>query len=232
MNNLGNTCGEDLFNVISNLDRVIVDNNAEWKERSLKEPNRAFILGRTISSEAHNLEGVFFNEKVKGGRKNVFLFGVAGLNRHTVIEIQRIDIHLKAIFRRPLPTLDETTPAERAQWNDPQKRLQQRDRIEKIVGDFSSESLRQKIKATAPLAFKNYETSWIVAEWAYALLLQETGHKDKREREKFTNNHENLFGDTQMIQEALFFNARILSGNTQHVWRMASYCEIRCEKEN
>ena len=63
MNNLANSYGEDLFNVISDMDRVIVDNCAEWKHQSLKEPNKAFILGRTISNEADNLEGVRWTPK-------------------------------------------------------------------------------------------------------------------------------------------------------------------------
>jgi hypothetical protein len=230
MNNLANFCGEDLLKIILGMERFVVDNNAEWKERSLKEPHRAFIIGRTIDSESHNLEGVFFNQKIRGGRKNVFLFGINSFKGHPLIEIDRMDVHFKSKFSGSLPTLDQITPAEQAQWNDPAKRLQLRDIVAELVRVFPSELLRAKIKEAVPLAFKDYEVSCNVATWAYALLLQEIGHKDKPEVEKFINNHENLFGDTELIQEALLFKAGILSQNTQHVWRMASYCGIQCEK--
>lgn len=232
MNNLANSYGEDLFNVISDMDRVIVDNCAEWKHQSLKEPNKAFILGRTINNEADNLEGVFFNKKVEGRRKNVFLFAARPFNGFPIIEIRRLDSHFKSTIQRPLPALDEMTPEEQAHWNDPTKRLQLRDKIAEIVAIFPSDLLRTKIKESVPLAFKNYPLSCQIAEWAYALMLQEIGDKDKEERGKFLNNDKNLFGDTNLIQEALFFKAGILSKNTQHICPMTSYCDIKFEKQS
>jgi len=230
MNNLVNLCGEDLFKIVLGMERFIVDNNVEWKERSLKESHRAFILGRTVDDESHNLEGVFFNQKIKGGRKNVFLFAVNFFKGRPLIEIDRLDAHFKSKFSGPLPTLDQMTPAERAQSNDPQKRLQLRNLIFEYFRIYPENLLRAKIKEATPLAFKDYEISCSVATWAYALLLKEIGQKDKTEVEKFINNHENLFGDTALIQEALLFNAGILSKNVHHVWKMASYCGIHCEK--
>lgn len=231
MNNLANSCGEDLFNLISGMDRVIVDNGAEWKQQSLKEPNKAFILGRTVSSEKHNLEGEFFNKKVKGGRKNVFLFAVKSINGLPIFRIHRLDSHFKSTISKPLPTFSEMTPAEEAQWNDPVKRLQLRDDIAETVTNFPSDLLQAKIKESVSPAFKNYQLSYRVAGWAYALLLQGISSKENKEWQKFLNNDKNLFGDTALIQEALFFRAGVLSKNSQHLRPMTSYCEIKFEEQ-
>ena len=229
MNNVSNFCGEDLFQVIMGMDRVVIDSCAEWKQRSLREPERAFILGRTIDNEADNLEGVFFNKEIKGGRRNVFLLNATPFNGLAVISIDRLDTHFKAIFRGTLPRLGEMSPTERTKWNDPAKRRHLRDSVAQTVATLSSEILRARIKATVPQAFKNFVVSCNIAEWAYSLLIQETSHRDKTELTKFNNNHERLFGDTQLIQEALLLKASILSDNI-HVQRMASYCGIKCEK--
>lgn len=231
MRNLGNSSGEDLFNVIARLNPLIVDSRAEWKKLSLAEPNRAFILGRTVSSEADNLEGVFFNCKIAGGRRNVFLLGLEPVNHFTVITIHRLDSDFKSCFAGPLPRLGQMLPSEHDQWNDPRKREVLRDEILEIVRIFPKELLRAKIKESAHLAFKNYPLSCKVAEWAYALLLQETANHDKEECKKFVANDENLFGDTSLIQEALFLSAGILSKNHSHIRPMASYCGIKFERQ-
>lgn len=231
MQNLDNSCREDLFGVVSRSDPLIVDNCAEWKNLSLEKPNRAFILGRTVSSEADNLEGVFFNREIIGGRLNVFLLALHRVNHVTVIAIHRLDRGFKSCFAGPLPTLGKMLPDERAQWNDPGKRRMLRDKVLEMVRIFPTELLLAKIKECAPLAFKNYRLSCCVAEWAYALMLQEAASKDKEECQKVTSNHENLFGDTNLVQEAMFFKAGILSKNAQHIRPMTSYCGIKFERQ-
>lgn len=60
MNCFGKSMGEDLFSLILAKDRVVVDNNLPWKARAKLSREKAFILGRTLSNEASNLQGVFF----------------------------------------------------------------------------------------------------------------------------------------------------------------------------
>jgi hypothetical protein len=186
----------------------------------------AFILGRTIAEESHNLEGVLFNQKVQGGRRNVFLFSIEFANGRPHIVIHRLDEHLKEIFRDRLPRLDEMTSADRALSNDPDKRLELRDRIRGLRAKPKDE-LRSRICDQAPHCVGNYALSCRTAELAYALMLAETSHKDAAECRKFEGSDVNLFGDTNVVQEALLFEAQILSSDA-HTRLMASYCGMRC----
>jgi len=161
MNNLTNSKGEDLFKVILGMDRTVVDNHIEWKQRSLRELQKAFIIGRTIANETPNLEGVLFNESVKGGRENVFMFGIEAANKRLVIVIHRLDSHLKAIFRGPLPTLYEINPLEKARWNDPVKREELRNRIVSLL-TLPTATIQRKISE---------RTSHCIGEYAGAVRL-------------------------------------------------------------
>ncbi|HLZ16885.1 MAG TPA: hypothetical protein VKQ08_07585 [Cyclobacteriaceae bacterium] len=218
-----------MFKVILGMDRTIIDNHIEWKQRSQTESQKAFIIGRTIADESPNPEGVFFNEKIKGGRQNVFLFGIEPSNERPVIVIHRLDQHFKALFRGPLPTLDEINQLDMAQWNDPAKRQGLCDRVRHLRA-LPGKELQQQIKSQTLCCIGNYALSCHTAELAYALMLVETNHKDPIEMQKFTDNHQNLFGDANVIRDALFFGATILSKD-KHIRKMAAYCHIRCHDE-
>jgi len=218
--------GEDLFKTIQGMERVIVDNNAEWKKRSLAEPHRAFILGQAIDNEKSDLEGEFFNEEIREGRNNVYLLGLDFRNEPGKILIDRLDSQFRAFFKSPLPRLFEEVTT----WNDPDKRLKLRDRIAKLTSFFTEKQMQERINEQLPRCVGNFVLSCCTAEFTYALLLVNIYHKDSSEREKFIQNHKNLFGDTSMIRDALFFDAQILSDDEKHVHKMASYCQICCLK--
>jgi hypothetical protein len=222
--------GEDLFKAIQQMERVIVDNNVPWKKRSLTEPHRAFILGQTIDHESSNLEADLFNEEVKGGRENVYLLGIDFRTGHGKIIIHRLDSHFRAGFKSRLPRLDEMSPTEVAEWNSPENRRQFRDRIAELILFFSEDQMQKKINDQLTHCVGNFNLSGSTAAFVYALMLAKTFHNDSGEREKFVNNHKNLFGDTSIIRDALFFRAWILSDDEKHVHKMASYCQIRCLK--
>jgi hypothetical protein len=227
MHNIANSKGEDLFHTITSMARVVVDNNAEWKSRSEREPQSAFLLGRTIDNETPNLEGVFSNRKICNGRTNVFLTGIEVAQRQKLIVIHRLDPHFKAVFRGALPNLDQIQSPEKAAWNNPIARADLRDRILFELTRSSDAALTAKIVEQSQHCLRNYNLSCITASWAYGLMLAETFHRDKREVKKFVDNHENLFGDTAVIQEALFYDAAILS-HDRHVRTMAAYCGKAC----
>lgn len=227
MRNIANSQGEDLFGIIRSMPRVIVDNNAEWKSRSQREVNRAFLIGRTIDNETPNLEGVLFNEKVAGGRENVFLTGIEEARGMNLIVIHRLDPHFKAIFRGPLPRLNQMSPGEKAKWNAPAARADLRERILFEVIRSSDAEMLARIAELSARSYCNYEISYTAASLAYGLMLSNSFHRDKAEIQKFLDNQENLFGDTVVIQEALFYDADILS-HDGHVRAMAMYTGRVC----
>lgn len=227
MRSIGNSKGEDLFSVIRAMEPVVVDSNSEWKARSLAEAHRAFVLGRTIDNETPNLEGVYFNRKVEGGRPNVFTVGLERADWRSAIVIHRLDGHFKSIFRGALPSLSEVSIEEREMWNDPMSRALLRDGLADLLLTWPIKALRAKLRAAAPRCVGNYPLSCETASYAYALMLAETHHRDRTETQKFVNTDENLFGDTCVIQEALLFGAAVLSRD-EHVRRMARCCGLRC----
>jgi len=207
--------------------RAAVDSNAEWKTRSQREPETSFLLGRTIDNEAPNLEGVFFNRKVSGGRANVFLTGIEEANDRKAIVIHRLDPHFKAVFNGPLPRLDQMQPSEQALWNNPAARTDLRERILFELARASDEELRVRIAEQSRRCFRNYDLSCATAGLAYGLMLAQTSNRDKTEVQKFLDNDENLFGDTIVIQESLFYDADVISYD-RHVRAMAAYTGRHC----
>jgi len=96
-----------------------------------------------------------------------------------------------------------------------------------------NKELIETIRHRAPSAFKDYEVAWEVATMCHAALLMEP--KDnlvaRKTREEFSreegigNPKRNLFGDTRLIQNALWLNSRIISKDGA-VKRMASYLGV------
>jgi hypothetical protein len=88
--------------------------------------------------------------------------------------------------------------------------------------------LIQVIRAKASSCFLHYWNAAKVSEFCYAALLLEPDGVGKKTREEFSSQDEasnpkrNVFGDTRLIQNALWLNARILS-NDRAVMRMVEY---------
>ncbi len=225
-NFLGSSTGEDLFHVICSGERIIVD-NCEWKKRSLAQPQLAFILGKTIVDERNNLHGELFNEKIRGGRSNVFLFGVEKIKDCSIgLVIHRLDAHLPEIFSGPIPPRSGPNAGDPNKWNCPIKRERLRDSVKNLMND-SSERLHGYVASNVQACFRNFDQSCLVADYCHALALLEIRQQSHRERQKFSNNASNLFGDTALIQNALFLGAKILSGDRAFLKQMADYCSIQ-----
>ena len=56
---------ENLFEVVGQMKRYVVDTNSNWQAESAKPENRdkAFILGKTITDEQDDLRGLFLVQK-------------------------------------------------------------------------------------------------------------------------------------------------------------------------
>lgn len=218
---------ENLFRVIRSKKRYIVDSSVEWQSPSLKLPDIAFILGETIQCERDNPQGEFFNAKVEGGRENVFIFNHEIGPTGPVLAIHRLDDHYAAIFKMPIPRLSEETEEQKKQWNCPDKRRAIRDHVAQLYQQ-PPRQLRECIDVLLQYCVGNIHTCIDVAEHSYALYLVEKGSKEPREMRKFENNDPNLFGDTGLIRDALFFEANVFSRD-HHVKKMCSYLSIKCE---
>jgi len=92
-------------------------------------------------------------------------------------------------------------------------------------------SLIQNIRAKAPDCFLHYWNAVEVSSLCYAALLLEPDGVGAKTRAEFGVQDEeghprrNLFGDTRLIQNALWLNARILS-NDRAVKRMVEYLDL------
>jgi len=236
-------CRADLFNVITNMERYVIDSDSgEWKNESRKpqNANKAFIVGRTFLDEAENPLGVFHSNKVDVSNNNIFTFGPNDiLDGETLIWIERVD---KAYFSvvDPEKLVEEKKPfAERTdekfvQWR--KKTLANIDvakrKILKIldIGNIAElasyaelsdleTQLTNYIRANSQHCFRNWVNSAMVAECCYALLLIQNG---KIRKEFAEPDYLNVLGDTMLIHNALFFRSKILSKDFSPQ-KMASY---------
>jgi hypothetical protein len=80
----------------------------------------------------------------------------------------------------------------------------------------------QLIGLSARNCFQNYVIAADVAEFCYAALLLESDDVGEKTWKEFNGTGRNIFGDTRLIQNALWFKSRILSDD-RAVGRMAEY---------
>jgi hypothetical protein len=80
----------------------------------------------------------------------------------------------------------------------------------------------QFIRLRARDCFHNYVVAADVAEFCYAALLLESDDVGEKTRKEFDSSGRNIFGDTRLIQNALWLKSRILSDD-RAVRRVAEY---------
>lgn len=218
--------GEDLLQVLMSTRRVVVDTNSEWKTKSLNNPCTSFILGHTIATEADNLDGVLFNEKVSDGRTNVFVFGVEPFKGRPQLGIHRLDLGFNRTLKRPIPSLSDCTSADISKWNDPHKRAVLAARIASIEQQ-PEHQIRQTLQSVRHACKGRFAESCNAAEMAFALLLLWAKSKNGRLIRLLEVNNPNIFNDAALIRDGLFFDAEIAS-NDKHLKQMAAFCSIPC----
>ena len=211
---------EDLFAIIQKMDRRVVwDSNL-----SLPDPidtRHAFIVGQTADHEGD----FWLRSQVKRGNENLFSFGVVNyLHCFPALEIRRLRKDLvTAINKRKggIPKPDE--------HYSPLSRLEE---VQVIVESFlwGVDRLKKEIADLRPYSNGSYHISILLARRCAALLLHEDapGLKPKVDEEwrKLFDNHPNVLGDTMLIQNALYFDAQILTKDTG-AQRMATYCGLK-----
>jgi hypothetical protein len=215
-----------------------------------KNRDKAFILGQTAEEETDNLEALLFGQNVDNSNNNLFIFGLVGPDASGLpapyLTIDRLDSHHQRIFntkglqkesrQRVKRMLDDMEFIERERkgmadvlhfkeiilkeilrWPD----ITRLPPIE--FNECKKVQLIEMIRAKAPSCFTNYSNAVCVASLCYAALLLEPDKIGVKTRNEFCEpNRRNVFGDTRLIQNALWLNARILS-NDGAVTRMVEY---------
>jgi hypothetical protein len=213
---------EDLFADIQNMQRrIICDSNLPLPHPMNSQ--YAFILGQTFDHEGD----FWLRAQVKRGNENLFAFGVTEYQHcFPCLEIQRLRKEaIAAIIKRKA-----SIPKARTHYSSA-SRLEE---IQVIIGHYvlGKESLAKEISDLQTYYCPgSYQMSYFISRRCAALLLHEDAPELKlkiaEEWPKFLGNHPNVLGDTQLIQNALYFNAEILTKD-KGAKRMADYCGLNC----
>ena len=221
---------ENLFAVVAGMERYIVDQHANWMAESKEEKNKnvAFIIGTTIDTETPDLKGLFFSSKIDVTHNNIFLLGIKKLNNQPFVVLSRFDRYFRLCF--DLKKLEEESQPYKERIDPRFKNRQQattaaiameKSAVLTILGIDAIANLAPRkalanqekqrlefIKFAAPLSRNHWNLSAEVARRCYSLLLVQ---KRKIRNEFDDPNNPNLFGDTALVQNALFLRASILS---------------------
>jgi hypothetical protein len=212
---------EDLFAGIQKMERRIVwDSNLP-----LPDPidiRYAFILGQTFDHEGD----FWLRAQVKRGNENLFSFGVVNfLHCFPCLEIRRLRKDVVAAINKRKSGIPEPS----AHYSS----LSSLEEIQVIIHSFlrGKARLMKEIAELRPYCIGSYQISIFIARRCAALLLNENAPdlkpKIDEEWQKLFRNHPNVHGDTQLVQNALYLNAEILTKD-KGVHKMAEYCGLKC----
>ena len=210
---------EDLFQVLSRMDRRFVwDVNSSLP--SALDGKHAFIAGQTFDHE----DNFWLRREVKDGSESIFAFGVTELFGRRCLHIQRLRKNVVAALKKGRKTIPDAIV-----HYSPESRLEE---IRVIIESFywGKDRLIKEISDLQPYCPGSYHISVLAARRCAALLLHEDAPKLKpkvgEEWNKFSENHPNVLGDTQLIQNALYFSAEVLTKD-EGAKQMARYCGLK-----
>lgn len=239
---------ENLLAVLISMKRFVVDSNSPWKREAAKPENfdKAFVVGETAMDEPDNLKGVLFSRLIDTSNNNLFSFGQNNLGTVPFYEISRFDEHHRAIFDEKRLDEESKPRAGRTDAEFVQREMEnmaavddlrrfilsglELARLTRLPAPSLTEPKRlrllEMIRKLAPLCPHSFWNSIRVATFCYAVLLLERddiGGKTRREFNDLTNR--NVFGDTRLLQNALWLNSHILSSD-RAVKRMTEYINL------
>jgi hypothetical protein len=216
---------EDLLKAITSQPAWMVDNNVAWESVARAEPDHHFVLGRTMVMESDSLRRVV-RRLEQTPLNNVFTLEIQKVSGRPVLVIDRVGSTLRWKFSGNIPLVEKQTQEAREVVNSTVIRERKRQRVlEHERGD--PRALAEALQAMKVAAHHNYIAAGEVALAAYAIHLGELRCGSYAERvRKFEENHPNLFGDAELIQEALFLGVGVFSADRIDVGRMASLLGI------
>ena len=180
-------------------------------------------------------------------RDNVFRFGLQGPTKDDIasgIDMVRLILAKQDPFASQVMNMEGMRAFTKVTTESDLKRLHdlKSEFLERIgvtsqgeLHDFTGTRandtrLADSLTSMLPMCFQDFATSAEAADLAYSRLLLTKGEEGRKARTDFSAlDKVNLFGDSLLIQNALFLNADILSLD-KGVKKMAGFCRIRCEK--
>lgn len=211
---------EDLFATIQGMDgRFVWDRNLDASEK-LSMRAYASIIGQGLDRE----EDFWMRKKVRKGNDNLFSFGVVELAGRSCLRIQRLRKNIvSAIYASR-----KAIPDARSHYSE----LSRRDEVLILVQTYhlGRELLLKQIADLVPYCCGSYQLSIRTARRCAALLLHDDTPalqpKIRVELEKIRRNHRNVLGDTQHLQNALYFDAHLVAGD-EGLKKMGDYCAVK-----
>lgn len=216
--------------------------------------NKAFILGQTFTDERENLEDALLGSNADNSNNNLFDFGYVGEEITWLptpcLMINRLDAHQRITFDTKGLRM-ESRSREKRRKDDPEFIEMEQEQARNILGmknlvlqklslsnikclppapfrERKRLKLIEVVRENAQNCFKNYTMGVEVATLCYAALLLEPDEDrvGKKTRKEFQEaGRRNVFGDTRLIQNALWLKARILSDDGA-VKRMVEYLDL------
>ena len=246
---------DNVFEQIQKCDRrFVVDNNIDWFELSAApgNANAAFILGTTADKESSPLRLLL--ERGDGTpkvRDNVFLFGMKSPtaqdvlcgHRTPLLVISRLDAHATRIRDMNALRQFDQPGGGKAKWDTSESIAHEKGKVLALLGvncieevvrlpnrESKDEELRRSVERERSKCFKRFWESNDVSRFAYARLLLGADRLSRQARREFVERaYPNVFGDRDLIQNALFFNAGVLSKD-RGVKKMARLCDLLCSE--
>lgn len=220
---VGGTRG-DIWAEVTNAACWLVDNNVPWEEAARREPAHHFVLGRTMAMESDSLRAVLGRLK-KRPLPNVYTLEIHEVRGVHVLVIDQLGDTLQNKFKK-IPPIERITATDWESMNSTSIRNDKRKMVrwfERIPSQILlAELLRRKEEA-----HRNYIVAGEVSLAVYSLHLREMRRRPAHDRvAKFEENHPNVFGDAELIQEALFLGVGIFSSDVHDVIRMARMLRI------
>ncbi len=210
---------EDLFQVISRMERRFVWDVTSTLPSKL-DLKHAFIVGQTFDHE----DSFWLRPEVKGGSESIFAFGVTELFGRRCLHIQRLRGNVVAALYKRRKTIPNAVAHYSAE-----SRLAE---VSVIMESYfwGKDRLTKEISDLEPYCAGGFHISVLLARRCAALLLHEDAPRLKtkvdEEWEKFSENHPNVLGDTQLIQNALYFSAEVLTKD-EGAKQTARYCGLK-----
>ena len=237
---------DNLFEVLQRFDRrFVVDSHINWFQLSVAQENlkTAFVIGTTASKEASPLRFVLETPGlVPKVRQNVFMFGGKDPTPEDIepgitiprLLLARLDEHAPTAIN--MAGVRQFEEKEKRTWDTSESIAEEKAKVLALLGVSRVEEvgtvvwspkdaeLRTGIERDRGTCFSDFWKSNDVSLRAYARLLLVS----RRARNEFAEaDNPNVFGDADLVQDALFLNAGILSKD-RAVQKMARFCGVLC----
>lgn len=222
---LGGTRG-DLWPEATREPSWIVDTNIPWERFARAEPQSSFILGRTMVLESDSLRSVITRLEQQP-LPNVYTLEGDRREGRFVLLLDRACDTLQLKFRNRIRRIQSMTDDEIARVNSAPIREEKRRFVRNLCREDPNQLL-QRIRRDSPRCCRNYRLAMFVSLGAFALHLQELRRLREQDRlDRFDRNDPHVFGDAELLQDALFLGVGVFSDDRTDVGNLAAILGVR-----